>query len=112
MKANFKVNSRLVVELDVDDQKDLFAKLGQLQEVFGECKCGKCSRDNVKFLVREDKESNKYYELLCTDCWYRFSFGVNKVGGTLFPKRRLDDGSAKPNNGWMRWDKEKQEMVG
>jgi hypothetical protein len=110
MKATFKVRSNLVIELEAGNQKDLFEKLSDYQEVFGVTKCGKCKSEELKFVVREDKDKNKYYELQCK-CGARLSFGSHKIGETLFPKRKGDDDKWLPDNGWTKWDKEKQQRV-
>lgn len=97
------------------DAKDLMAKLGGLSEVFGEPCCGVCGGKNILPNVRDIK-GNKYYELVCKEpgCGAYLSFGQKKVGGSLFPKRKLEPND-KPGrsdsetarvgktNGWTRY---------
>jgi hypothetical protein len=44
-----------------------------------------------------------HYELICGACGGQFSFGQHKKGGSLFPKRKGDNGFL-PNRGWHKWD--------
>ncbi len=109
MKVNFRLNNLLTVELDGENQRDLFEKLAAVQEVFGNDTCGKCKSTDLKFVVREN-DGNKYYELHCKKCTARFSFGAHKQTLTLFPKRK-DGDNWLPDGGWTKWDKEKKIRV-
>lgn len=100
-------NGRMSVELEGKSQADIFEQVAQFQEVFENTECvrnGKKS-DNVKFVVREDGEENKYYELVCQDSdaelrGARLAFGQHKKGGSLFPKRKDKEGKWLKHNGW------------
>lgn len=96
-------NNRIKVELEGESQKDIFEALSKFQEVFDETTCGKCGSESVRFVVR-NVEDNLYYELRCTSCGARLSFGANKKGGGLFPKRKDADGKWLDAYGWVKWN--------
>jgi len=106
MKLKYKVSDKLEFELDVPGQKEVFKEIATLQEIFGEEKCGACGKDSVRFVVR-NVDDNDYYEQRCNNCKSILSFGQHKKGGTLFPKRKDENGNYLPNNGWHKWVKEK-----
>lgn len=107
MKLKYKVSDKLEFELEGAGQKEVFKELATIQEIFGEEKCGLCGSTNFKFVVR-NVDGNDYYELRCSDtkCKAILAFGQHKKGGTLFPKRKDDNGNYLPNNGWHKWKKE------
>lgn len=105
MKALYNVNGKLQFEVEGSGQKELFKELATIQEIFGEEKCAACNKTNIRFVVR-NVDSNDYYELRCNDCGAVLSFGQHKKGGTLFPKRKDDDGNYLPNKGWYKWTKD------
>lgn len=106
MKVKYKVSDRLEFEVEGSGQKEVFKELAIIQEIFGEEVCGLCNKGNLKFIVR-NVEGNDYYELRCSDCGGILAFGQHKKGGTLFPKRKDDNGNYLPNKGWHKWTKEK-----
>lgn len=110
IKAQVKVNSKMLIELECRDDKELFAKLGDIQDVFGYDTCGKCQSTKLRYVTREDKDKNVYYEIRCESCGARLQFGAKKVGG-LFPRKSETDDSGKktyyPDGGWTKWNKEK-----
>ena len=109
MKLSYKTsNGRIGVELEADTQKDLFNQISSFQEVFDEGCCGKCGNENVRFVVRTVEE-NDYHELRCSSCSAKLSFGANKKGGGLFPKRKDKEGNWLPDRGWVKWNKETQQ---
>lgn len=103
MKIIYKISDALTFEVDGADQKEIFEKLASVGEVFGESNCGQCGKTNIRFRVREI-EGNKYYELKCADCGAILAFGAHKKGGTLFPKRKDNEGNYIKNKGWTKWD--------
>lgn len=105
MKLRYKVNSKLEFELEGEGQKEIFKELAAVQEIFGEEKCGLCGSTNLKFVVR-NVDGNDFYELRCAECGAILAFGQHKKGGTLFPKRKDDEGNWLPNKGWHKWSKE------
>lgn len=104
MEAQYKTrNGRLLIKVEAEHQKGLFKELAAAQEVFeSESECGCCHSQELRFRVRVVDE-NEFYELAC-NCGARFEFGQHKKGGSLFPKRRAEDGAALPNRGWAKWE--------
>jgi hypothetical protein len=96
---------------------DVFRQLADLQEVFGIDSCGKCGNADIRYITRiaKDKKGkdHEYFEMRCNDrsCRARLTFGKNLEGGGIFPHRKDDAGEWLPDNGWIRWDKEKQKEV-
>ena len=108
MKISHNIG-RTTVELESDTIKDAFAQLSTFQEVFGEDKCGKCGSENLRFVVREN-DGNAYYEVRCQECGAKLSFGANKVGGGLFPRRKDSDGNWLSDRGWQKWNPKTKKM--
>ena len=105
MKVLFKPSDKLTFEIEGAGQKEIFKGLAMVQEVFSEAKCGVCGSENIKFVVRT-VEGNDYYELRCMDCGAALSLGQHKKGGTLFPKRKDENGNWLENGGWHKWQKD------
>ena len=112
MKLQVKVSPTVIVEAEGKVQTELFEQIAALQEVFGNGKCGKCGGSDLQYVVREDKDQNKYYELRCQNlqCRAVLAFGQHKKGDSLFPKRK-DGETYLPNGGWQKWDKEQGKKV-
>lgn len=104
MEAQYKTrNGHLMLRVEGESQKDVFRELARAQEVFeAESECGICKSSQIKFRVR-NVEDNEYYEIVC-ECGATFSFGQHKKGGTLFAKRKGEDGKSLPNRGWSKWE--------
>ena len=100
-------NGRFFFKIEGATHKELFKGISELQDIFeGEDTCGMCGKANIRFVVRESKKGNQvfaYYELRCSDCGARFDFGQSLVGGSLFPKRKDEEGNYKPNRGWYKY---------
>jgi hypothetical protein len=115
MKAQMKVNARLIVEGEGETVADVFEKIANLAAVLGAAdKCGCCGGTAIIPQVR-DAQGYRYYELRCLNaaCGAQFSFGQHKdTKGSLFPKRKDENGNLKPNAGWSIWQGAKQEPVG
>lgn len=113
MQVELKVNNNVTVVADGEKHTEIFEKLSSLQEVFGEEKCGKCGGNKLRFMTRQDKDENKYYELHCqnSQCRAKLAYGCHKKGGGLFPKRFVEvEGSDKKEVkgkwGWTIYSKE------
>ena len=118
MKAYFRPSPKLTIEFDASDHKELFERLAQVQEIVVH-QCGKCKAqaDNLIFKVRV-VDDNKFYELKCAKCGAMLVFGSHRKGGTLFPKRYVEENGKKkipvewlPHNGWTKLDAEKGNRV-
>ena len=104
MKLSYTTrNGRVTVEIEGDSQRDLFSGISKAQEVFEEDTCGKCGNEHVRFVVRT-VDDNQYHELRCSNCGAKLSFGANKKGGGLFPRRKGSDGDWLPDSGWVKWN--------
>ena len=95
-------NQRLNVEIDSESVKETFKKLAEFQEIFDETACQLCQNEDLQFVVRT-VEGNDYYELKCKNCFAKLAFGQHKSGGSLFPKRKNQEGSFDKNKGWHKW---------
>jgi hypothetical protein len=103
MKINYQTKNRLSVDIETDSAKDAFKKLAEFQEVFDESQCGLCKNNDLQFIVRT-VDGNDYYELKCKACFAKLAYGQHKSGGSLFPKRKLADGSFdREHKGWHKW---------
>lgn len=99
-------NGRLAIEVSGDSQKDVFRQISSFQEVFEEQHCGSCGKDDLRFVVR-NVDDNQFYELHCNDCSSRLAFGQHKgKEGTLFPRRKGEDGKLVGKRGWTKWNPE------
>jgi hypothetical protein len=109
LEAQYKTRSgHLILRVEGETQKDLFRELARAQETFeAETECGICKGTEIRFRVRA-VDDNEYYELRCS-CGATFAFGQHKKGGSLFPKRKAEDGKALPNHGWTKWESQNTE---
>ena len=134
MKVTRQLGSGLQFEAESDTQKGLFEALANIDknfnEVFGETNCGQCKSDNIYFKIRDVEAEEKgedgkvkldpktkkpkmkkyrYYEVACRDCWAALSFGQHQEGETLFPRRKLSDGTwDNTHRGWKAYVKKGQ----
>lgn len=96
-------DGRLSVEVESETQKGVFDELASFQEVFENTICGQCESNNVRFVVRR-VDDNSFYEIHCQNCRHRFVFGQHKgKAGTLFPRRKDENGNYLPSGGWTKW---------
>jgi hypothetical protein len=104
MKVTYTTkNNQLKIDVNTESVKDTFKQLAEIQEVFDEPCCGMCKDTKIRFIVRS-VENNDYYELKCTSCGAKLAFGQHRNGNSLFPKRKLADGTFdKINKGWHKW---------
>lgn len=115
MKCQYRVNPDLMLELEAADQKQLFERMAEAAEIFGNWRaCGKCKSPDHKPrpVVRLNQKKQKFYELHCTNprCKARFVYGQSQNGPTLFPQRKFPKSHPqaeqyKPDDGWVVWKK-------
>lgn len=111
-------DGRFVAEFEGRTQTDLFEQIAAFQEVFENNVCTAklngevVSSDKVRFVVRENKDGDKFYEKVCED-WdkklfgFKKSFGCRKTPqGTLFPKEMPEENRIPGLNGWHRYVKD------
>lgn len=118
MKVTVKCGSGFV-EATGESHAELWEQLASLEEAFGEHKCGKCSSEDVRHVVRENDGGDKFYELHCQNCRARLRMSVTKKEKGFFPKRKagkddasgLAEGTWLPSNGWMKFSKELNKEV-
>jgi len=119
MQVQLKVAPTVIVTAESEKMTEVFEQLAQMQEIFGQDKCGKCGCTTLHFVVRQNKNDDKFYELRCTDpkCRAILRFGCNKKGGGLFPVRKENEnaslmgmkpGEYLPNNGWLKYNPQTQ----
>jgi hypothetical protein len=97
--------SRITIEAEVPDAKNAFETVAEVQELFDEQTCGACQSTDIRCDVRT-AQGFRFFQLKCRACSARLDFGQHQEGGTLFAKRRNEDGSAKPHNGWYVYQPE------
>ena len=107
MKVSYtSADNRLTAEIEGEKQTDVFTGLARFQEVFEHRTCGKCSKSDTKFVVR-NVDDNTFFEMHCMGCRARLAFGQHKgKDGTLFPKRQDKDHNWLPNGGWTKYNPE------
>lgn len=104
MNCQAKIGN-LVFNIDFSGQKDLIKELSSLQEIFGYTNCGACKSTDLRYVLRENKKKNKYYELKCKKCHAKLTFGQHQESNTLFPKLKDENGNFLPDNGWVKYEK-------
>lgn len=98
--------SGMLFTVEYKTQTELWKKLAQLEEVFGEKVCGKCGGTELRHIVRENKDGDEFFELICQGfdegkrCRAKLAYGQHKKGETLFPSRKDKEGKYLDNGGW------------
>jgi len=105
-RLQFKVGEGSIV-FDAEGVKDAIKVMSEFMEVFGHQECGKCKSKLVFPEHRTDDKGHDYYAMKCYSCGSELSFGQHLKGGTLFTKRKDKEGNYLPNNGWVRWQDQK-----
>ncbi len=122
MKANYKLNDNITIQVEAEKLSALLEEINSINNALKPESCGKCGENEIFPRVRE-VDDNKFYELQCQKCYAVLALGVHKESGTLYKKRMktgskgkaIKDDNGKPvylqDNGWLKWDKEKKQMV-
>lgn len=108
MKIKFNPTDKIQVEFETESLKSAFKELNGIQEVLVSAgKCGACNNTDIRYVVRT-VDDNDYYEARCGNsrCRAKLAFGQHKTGGTLFPKRKDENGNWLDKEGWVIWKKE------
>ena len=104
MKARVRRNyGGTWIEVDCENVKEAIQALDEYGEVFGESDCGSCGSKEIgpQHRIHDD---NEYYSLRCVNCGSQLDLGQHKTGGTLFAKRKLENGEYdQANRGWYRF---------
>lgn len=100
------MGGRVRFEAEADKVKELWKKLALVQSIFDAASaCGVCGKQEIRYNHRVARGFD-YFELVCCDpeCNARLSFGQHKEGGTLFPKRKDENGNHLDYDGWARYN--------
>lgn len=107
MKAQVKVSQNLTIEVEAENQKDLFKLIASTYEVFGEVRCGLCGSKSIRPRCRPAEGKNRRREIYefpewrcdglvknaegkTVRCGAKLSLGTMNDGtNTLFPHRKL-----------------------
>ncbi len=99
-------NGRLQIKVEAGNMPDLFRITSQVMEVLGsDQNCGACNSDSIRPQARKSEEGYDFYELVCNNCGAELKMGQKKVGGTLWPKRKDEQGRPLANRGWLKYDR-------
>lgn len=107
MEAHYRAfNGKLVIKVTGETIKDLFEQIGPVAEVLdGDDCCGACGDLRIYPRAREAKKKDgkmvTYYELVCSSCGAKLSFGQHSSGGTLWAKRTDEHGNILDHRGWI-----------
>lgn len=93
------------ITVEGDDIKVCFDQLSSAMEIFGEVRCGACDCTDVRFATREAKGFT-FREAQCRECGCSLSFGVKKSDGSLYPRRKDENGNWLENHGWVKFQRQ------
>jgi hypothetical protein len=113
MRATVRVTPVLSLDVEGETAKGLFKGIAEAQATFEDSACGACNGTDIRYVVRQ-VDSNEFYEVHCQNfkCRAKLSYGHNKDGKTMYPKRYEVDNKGKakktadgktvylPNKGW------------
>lgn len=119
MKVRYTTQcGRIGAEFEGDSQADIFRQIASFQEVFESalvCRKNKMESKDIRFVVRQDKDENEYFEARVISgplAGTKKSYGqYKKPKGGLFARSKDSDGNWLPDNGWVKWDADKEKEV-
>lgn len=106
MKLTYRLNDAVTFEIENDKHKAIFGELASAIEAFGQEQCANCQSRDLKFIHRI-VDDNDFYEMRCggAGCYSTLAMGQHKKNGTLFPRRRDEEGKEIGKQGWKKWEK-------
>lgn len=111
MRVTIRLSSDVTVEAQADTLAELHEQIAKLTEIFGQSWCQVCNGRLLRHVCRE-VDGNKFHELHCCrpGCGARLAFGQHKVPkGSLFPRRRNDQGQEIGQRGWAKYVPQSEE---
>jgi len=110
MSVRVKVRLSLgEIEVEADNVKQAMRELSPYYDVLAETACGRCQSGELALNHRK-ASGYDYYSLMCRSCGCQLDFGQHQEADTLFPKRKLPDGTwDKQHMGWYHWKDRKPE---
>ena len=118
MEMQVKLPNGTFIKLYGDSDTDLFESWAHVHEIFAEEKCALCGCTKLRPVVRVNADDDKFYELHCQGegCYARLTYGQNKKGDTLFPRRKLtkdgkpdlSEGEFGKHQGWTKFRGDKK----
>lgn len=104
MKVRIQVGNGVWLETEGTSPKEVFKEIAIYSEIFGEKTCGQCSSPAIQCQTRT-VDDNEFFAMKCMACGAELSFGLTKVGGKLFPKRKTESGDwDSEHRGWKHWN--------
>ena len=96
-------NGRLLIKVEGATIKALFTAIAEAQEVFdGDVRCGACQSNYIVFRTRTN-EKFLFFEQVCRECGAVLTYGQQREGGGLWPKRKGESGDLFENHGWVKF---------
>jgi len=98
---------------------DVFRQLVDLQDLFGNSRCGKCGSDNTYYRIRKtekDRKKFEYFEMSCRDCYAKLPYHMHDDDkkGSMYIQKRVPDEKKEPNTeyyegGWEKYNKPQED---
>lgn len=122
MKVGLNLSEKVYIEAEGDTCEDIFRQLAKLVETFSDLSGGAKGDNKFTDVVPRVRkvQDDEFFEFYSPSTFAKLEFGKRKEGGELYPKRmevdnkgkavKDDDGKGvkRPDNGWIKWDFDKQ----